>query len=148
VQCQNTNSFYPQNTSCSCTSGSGSCYSSKQIQYSLIEVQYCTNYDTGYYNCTNGGYTAIGVSYGCGDQGYDTWGVVVCASAYTGFAIADILVILGTGGIGAVLALIGTGSGSIAACRWCKLHVCGPYPGDKGTVISNYTQVTVADSCP
>jgi len=103
-------------------------------------------------DCDPGSQAHVGVQFDCGDRGYDTWNVVLCAASLTGVGVAFVAALLATGGLAAVLALIGeatTGTAAIAGCRWCKLHICGTYPGDPGTEITDYTSPTLyGEACP
>ncbi len=145
---------YPQNvTKCNCSFGSsGSCYDSYTAQYSPpILVSECKAALSGAVSCDNGNSVLIGIKYPCGDQGWDTAGLIYCA-VQVGLAPVAIYGALRTGA-SALWTLITTTSATatIAAgwkCEWCKVHVCGAYKGDPGQEIRGYTNpVLSSDKC-
>ena len=155
AQCWTTETFFPQPKHCGCAdifAGSGSCTGSVEFVPSTDPVTRCVEVSSGSFSCTNGPSGKVGVQYACGDQGYDTGKVVLCALSITGLSAAFIAAVLATGGIAAVLALIfeaGTGGAAIAACTWCNLHTCGMYPGDPGTEVKEPRTANLGTSgCP
>jgi hypothetical protein len=120
---------WPVATWCDCTSGSGSCYTSKQRQFFTASPGYeCTRTGQGSHSCDPGPLTTVGVEYDCGNKGYNTWNVMLCATyglAMTGTTIAAILATGGLASLAAIVAEATTGGMTIYACRWCEIHYCG-----------------------
>jgi len=154
--CFLTHTYYPKNTSCATCddgSGSGACLSSWQTQYDPSKlVKECVDAGSkpGQVHCHATNLVSVGIKFECGDKGVTFWGVFDCAVMAGGTLGAAIFAALASDGAAAgwLVAEASSGLAGISACRWCKVHHCGTYPGDDGTEITKTTTAVLSgDTC-